>query len=74
MIMAIDMHRVVSPLVDEHLKNIARLRFFQRRLEIARKYRMHREIEGYEAHVCRSLDLLWKSQTRLQWGKEYFEG
>lgn len=60
------MHEIVSPLIDEHLKAISRLQFFSRRLAVARRYGIRRAIRGYEAHVCRSLDLLWDSQQALR--------
>lgn len=66
-----NMKRIVSPLIDEHLTAIARLRFFQRRLEIARKFRIELAIRGYEAHVGRALDLLWVSQQRLEAKRGY---
>lgn len=62
----IDPKEIVSREVDTLMTARARYAFFSRRLEAARKYRLRRAIAGYEFHVGRSLDLLWRAQQRLQ--------
>ncbi|WP_454627732.1 hypothetical protein [Bradyrhizobium cenepequi] len=62
----IDPNKIVSPAIDNLVVARSRLAFFQRRLAVARQYRIKDAIAGYEFHVCRSLDLVWDAQQRLE--------